>query len=246
MISKSLSTSRKFAELSRAGELTEFCQLLFPLLVSHADDYGRLSGDAFTVKFQVFPISPRPVEDFERAIAHLDSAGLIQCYEANGDKFIQVSKFDDHQTGLHKRSASKIPEPPGNSRKFPEIPGQQNRTELNRREEELNEKGGSRALDGPRPLGDKEALGIRAGEFMDYYRDKHEEHIGIAYMGNPIRDYEAAMRLVAAFSDDQLQKAALVWLGMDDDFATSGTRTVPKFASRITACLERMKQRGIA
>lgn len=124
MISKSLSTSRKYAELSViAGPMGEFCQLLFPLLVSHADDFGRLSGDAFTVKFQVFPISPRPVEDFEAAIRHLDTAGLIEVYEADGDKFIQINKFDGHQTGLHKRSPSKIPESPGNPPEVPGIPG---------------------------------------------------------------------------------------------------------------------------
>lgn len=140
MISKSLSTSRKFAKLQTdAGPLGEFCQLLFPLLVSHADDYGRLSGDAFTVKFQVFPISPRPVEDFEAAISHLDTAGLISIFEVDGDKFIQVIKFDDHQTGLHKRSASKFPEVPGSSGNPPEIPGQLKRTEQKGTELNLRE-----------------------------------------------------------------------------------------------------------
>jgi hypothetical protein len=140
MISKSLSTSRKFAQLPKiAGELGEFCQLLFPLIVSHADDHGRMSGDAFTVKFQVFPISPRPEEDFEAAIRHLDTARLIDSYEVGGDKFIQVIEFDSHQTGLHKRIDSKFPEIPGSSRNPPEIPGKEKGregkgTELNRTE----------------------------------------------------------------------------------------------------------------
>lgn len=131
MISKSLSTSRKFADLAAAGDLTEFCQVLFPLLVAHADDYGRLSGDAFTVKFQVFPTSPRPVEDFERALDGLAASGLVVRYDADGEKCLQILKFDGHQVGLHKRTASKIPEPPGPSGKFREIPGQLKRTKEN-------------------------------------------------------------------------------------------------------------------
>jgi hypothetical protein len=238
MISKSLSTSRKFAELSRAGELTEFCQLLFPLLVSHADDHGRLSGDAFTVKFRVFPISPRPVEDFETAIHLLASVGMIDVYEAGDDKCIQISKFDDHQVGLHKRSASKIPEPPGSSRKFPEIPGQLKRIELNRTELKGTEQN---RTEGKVAHGRTE----RVQAFMDYYREKHAQVFSVAYMGTN-GDYVKACELVDTFTDQQLRDATLVWFGMDDDFAKSGTRTVPKFASRITACLQRMKERGIA
>ena len=228
MISKSLSTSRKFAELGAiAGPMAEFCQLLFPLLVSHADDYGRLSGDAFTIKFQVFPISPRSVEDFQTAIDHIANAGLIDVYDWDGDKFIQITKFDEHQTGLHKRSASKIPEPPGNSRKFPEIPGQQNRRELKRREEKGTEGKGE-------PHTDAE----RAGTFSEWYSSKHSELFGVGYIGNPRKDYESALTMVAKFTDAELRDAALVWFGMDDDFATSGTRTIPKFASRVSKCVE--------
>jgi hypothetical protein len=86
----------------------------------------------------------------------------------------------------------------------------------------------------------------RAGAFMDYYRDKHWEVFGVAYMGSPNRDYVKALELCGMFTDRQLQDATMVWYGMDDDFAMSGTRTVPKFASRITACLQLMKEHGIA
>jgi hypothetical protein len=232
MISKSLSTSRKFAELAKAaGDKAEFCQLLFPLLVSHADDYGRMSGDAFTVKFQVFPISPRPVEDFEEALGHLADSGLISLYESGGDKFIQINKFDEHQTGLHKRSASKFPEVPGIPGNPREIPGQLNRTELNRTKEKRTEETNSHAE--------------RVQGFMDYYREKHMEVFRVAYMGSN-SDYGKALELCDVFTDSQLRDATMVWFGMDDDFATRGTRTVPKFASRVTACLQLMRDHGMA
>jgi hypothetical protein len=243
MISKSLSTSRKFADLHRvAGDLGEFSQLLFPLIVAHTDDHGRMSADAFTVKFQVLPISSRPLEDFDTAVQHMHEVGLLHVYHVDGDKFLQVIDFEKHQTGLHKRTDSRIPEPPGNSGNFREFPGQEKRTEEKRREEKRTEpKGregkGSRTLD--------ETPQQRVREFMDYYSDAHQRIFKIAYFGSN-NDYATALKLVATFTDQQLRDAAIVWFGMDDDFATNGTRTVPKFASRITRCLELMQQRGIA
>jgi hypothetical protein len=138
MLSKSLSTSRKFAELPHvAGRLAEFCQALYPLLVVHADDFGRLPGDAFTVKLQVFPVSPRSEAAFAEALADLDTVRLIDLYQVEGRKFIQINQFDEHQSGLHKRTASKFP---GNSGNFRELPGnsgsrEEKRRELKRREE---------------------------------------------------------------------------------------------------------------
>jgi hypothetical protein len=85
----------------------------------------------------------------------------------------------------------------------------------------------------------------RAGKFCQWYEETHDRLIGVGYFGSN-KDYLTAMQLARKFTDQQMQDAAIVWFGMDDDFAKSGTRTVPKFASRITACLQRMKERGIA
>jgi hypothetical protein len=88
-------------------------------------------------------------------------------------------------------------------------------------------------------------LSKRAGDFCLWYEQTHDRLIGVGYFGSN-RDYMTALQLARKFTDKQMRDAAIVWFGMDDDFATSGTRTVPKFASRITACLQRMKERGIA
>lgn len=127
MVSKTLSTSRKFAKLS-----SEFSQVLYVLIVAHADDFGRQSGDAFTVKHQVFPVSPRTEAEFESAILDLVRCGLIERYDGgNGEPVLQVVSFESHQVGLHKRSSSRFPEPPGTSGKFPEIPSEEKRREEN-------------------------------------------------------------------------------------------------------------------
>lgn len=107
MISKSLGTSRKFAALS--GPLAEFSAALYPLLISHTDDFGRLEGDSFTVKVRVWPTAHRSEAEFQDALLLLKSVGLIKLYTVEEQQYVEVIGFDDHQTGLHKRTKSKLP-----------------------------------------------------------------------------------------------------------------------------------------
>lgn len=143
MISKSLSTSEKFASLTTiAGELAEFCQTLYPLLVAHSDDFGKLQGDTFTVKFVCFPISPRPVQEFAVALAHLHAAGLIIRYEIESKAYIQIENFEQHQQGLHKRTKSIFPDVPGVSGKSPVNELKELELEGTRRKEEKDKNSG--------------------------------------------------------------------------------------------------------
>ena len=70
MISKTLGTSQKYAKLT--GSLGEFAAALFPLLISHCDDFGRLESDAFTIKVRVWPTSRRSEKQFQNALLLLD------------------------------------------------------------------------------------------------------------------------------------------------------------------------------
>lgn len=144
MIAKALSTSRKYGRLHEvAGKRAEFCQALYPLLVAHADDFGRLPGDVYTVKHLIIPTSPRKETDLLAALASLHLVGLINWYEAGDVKCIQINNFDAHQQGLHKRTRSAFPEPSGNP---PEMPSEQNRTEEKGTEEKrTNDHGALRA-----------------------------------------------------------------------------------------------------
>ncbi len=113
LISKSLGSSRKFYALGcEGGKLGEFCQLLFPLIVANSDDFGRMPGDAFTVKNLVFPSSPRHEAEFDRALQALQTVGLIDRYRVSGVIYLQIQQFDAHQANLHKRTASRCPENP--------------------------------------------------------------------------------------------------------------------------------------
>lgn len=135
LISCSLSTSARFFSLFKiAGDLAEFCQSLYPLIVVHSDDHGRMAGDAFTVKMKCHPSSPRSIGEFDDALSALDRAGLIVRAEHEGEMYLQVVGFDDFQTGLHKRRDSKFPELPGTSGKKPVELELEPELELNRTE----------------------------------------------------------------------------------------------------------------
>ncbi len=131
LISCSLSTSKKFNSLYKiAGALAEFTQSLYPLIVIHCDDFGRMAADGFTVKMRCHPGSPRTEDDFSSALRFLQSSGMIQVDSCNSGLFLQIADFDEHQSGLHKRTSSKFPEIPRDSGKVTEIPSELNRTEL--------------------------------------------------------------------------------------------------------------------
>lgn len=86
---------------------------------------------------------------------------------------------------------------------------------------------------------------VRAGDFGGWYEDTHQRILGVGYMGTNA-DYTKILQLVGKFTDAELQDAALVWFGADDDFATQGTRSIGKFASRVSGYLQQIKARGIA
>jgi hypothetical protein len=133
LISRSLGSSRKYHDLlGVGGKLGEFCQVLYPLIVTNTDDFGRMSGDAFTIKNVVLPTSARKEADFEKALQALHQVGLIIRYAVNGDIYLQVSQFDAHQPNLQRRTVSKFPEFQGDSGNPLNVP--LNLTELKRTE----------------------------------------------------------------------------------------------------------------
>ena len=152
MLSKSLSTSERFATVpARLPEMFEFAQVLYCLLVPHADDFGRQQGDLHTIRTLVHPSSKRDRSDVEAALVALHEAELIVRYEVKSKRYIQITQWDAHQVGLHKRTRSKFPAVPGNSGLSREgssapasVPAQENGTEgnlteLNRTEEDQHQ-----------------------------------------------------------------------------------------------------------
>lgn len=114
MISQTIGSSRKFHKLhGLAGELGDFAQALYPLLVVNSDDHGRMDAHPFTIKMRVFPVSPHTEEDFERALEAMQDADLIQVYDDGGGRqCLQITGFYEHQK-LARPAPSKYPPPPG-------------------------------------------------------------------------------------------------------------------------------------
>jgi hypothetical protein len=82
-------------------------RLILVGLVLHADDYGR--GLAHTV------ILGRdldyPPEIIEAALAELEQADLVQCYQVGKHRYYVLTRWDDWQK-LKKPTPSKLPAPP--------------------------------------------------------------------------------------------------------------------------------------
>lgn len=103
MISKSISVSKKLAQISQFGAL------LFTWIIPHCDDGGNMPGDAFTVKGLVVPVRPETVADVEKTLKELIEMGLLDPYEANGEKYIHIINWNDHQTLRADRQSWEYP-----------------------------------------------------------------------------------------------------------------------------------------
>ena len=108
MISKSISTSTKLAEVGT------FARLLFTWIIPHCDDYGRMDGMPKIVRGVVVPLCDETVDDVAQALEDIERVGLIKTYEVNGRRYIQVLKWDEHQTFRSDRPrVSLYPNPQG-------------------------------------------------------------------------------------------------------------------------------------
>lgn len=72
-----------------------------------ADDYGNLQRSAKKLKMQVFPADSI---DCEPLIRSLIDHGLFIEYSVNGDEYLHIKGFKDHQV-VNRPSKSTIPEP---------------------------------------------------------------------------------------------------------------------------------------
>jgi hypothetical protein len=130
MLSKVISVSKKV----NLRLTNHFSRLFYTWIIPHTDDFGRLTGCPHKLRALIIPMLSETHEDVEKALMELHNADLIKWYEVNGEQYLQVTNFEEHQQGLHKRTKSKVPDPPDFSRKFPEIPSELKGTEGNRTE----------------------------------------------------------------------------------------------------------------
>lgn len=239
MISKSLSTSERFASLhSEAGKLAEFCQSLYPLLVAHADDWGCLQGDVFTVKHLAHPTSPRKLPDFEMALKALHNVQLITWYQAEDKWFVFIRGWYAHQQLKgHDKDGRKrsYPEPPENPSKFEGFaqsrPGSP-KSAL--REENLTEENLTYTVGGAdAPTAEDEDLddgGVTSHDvsrFLRRFCELYSKHrFGAKY--NVVRQKHIPIikHLLRVFDLARLEKITVVLLTTDDEWVAKTDRGV--------------------
>jgi hypothetical protein len=95
------------------GDLSERARLAFIGIWTYVDDYGRGTDDPRLVKAAVFPLDDRiSVRDVAKIIDELAAACRLQRYEVDGRRYFVVVNWNEHQK-IDRRSASKLPPPPG-------------------------------------------------------------------------------------------------------------------------------------
>ncbi len=92
------------------GELSPLARILFAGLWCLADREGRLEDRPKRIKADVLPYDECSTENL---LDDLVAAGLIIRYEANGNRFIQVITFLEHQNPHRGEAPSIIPSPYG-------------------------------------------------------------------------------------------------------------------------------------
>lgn len=113
---------KKQISLSEAvNDLSLKAALLFTWAIPHADDFGRMPGSPRRVKAAVVPMREDfSLDDVAMCIQELHEAGLVCWYTVDGEQHLSFPTWESHQAGLHKRTRSRLPPPPGIAGKAPE------------------------------------------------------------------------------------------------------------------------------
>jgi hypothetical protein len=145
MISKSLSTSEKFAKLKTDSARTLYC-----LLIPHTNDFGIQPGDTYTVYKVVAPLPKWMEKKIESYLADLRNVKLIHWYKVQEKKYIEIIDFDEHQAGLHKRTVSRCPDHKGRYKTDADKPEKPKDT-TDKKMQKYRERHGQKATDAEKP-----------------------------------------------------------------------------------------------
>ncbi len=115
IIKESICTSSEIDALTPEEEVT------FYRMIVNCDDYGRMEAETKQLRAKLFPnkideIPDATMEAWVQALTRpgQDGNGLIYLYQANGRRYLQMTKWEEHQRIRAKRS--KHPDPVNGSR----------------------------------------------------------------------------------------------------------------------------------
>jgi len=108
MLKKVISESKSLGNLK-----SDSARLLYTWLIPFLDVEGRHAADPEIIKGHVFPkVKSMTIRKISSLLSDLSAAGLIVLYGSNGETYLQLVKFQDHQKlDPNKEGKSKIPAP---------------------------------------------------------------------------------------------------------------------------------------
>ena len=106
MIDKRISKSDKLAALPH-----DRSRVLYFMIYPHLDVKGRYSGDPRDIKEDCCPRLSYSLKAIAGSLVELHAVGLLVLYEVDSRPYIQYTRFEDFQAGLHisREAVSKIP-----------------------------------------------------------------------------------------------------------------------------------------
>lgn len=91
-------------------QLSWFEEAFFYRLIVNCDDYGRMDGRIPIIKSRLFPLKDITKATVDDALNKLSKVGLVVRYEANGQPYLQLVTWGNHQQIRTRKS--KYPDPP--------------------------------------------------------------------------------------------------------------------------------------
>lgn len=98
----------EFPQSESMGRVSRESRLCFILLFTLADDAGRLRGNSRMLASLLYPYDDDAKKVIDKWLAELHEEGCIVRYEIEGDQYIQINKWLQHQK-IDRPSESKIP-----------------------------------------------------------------------------------------------------------------------------------------
>lgn len=92
------------------NSLTLFEENLFIRLIVVCDDYGRFDGRAAIIKGSCYPLKDIRINQIEKALDKLSTAGMVKMYEVQGKPYLQLTAWERHQQIRAKNSKYPAPE----------------------------------------------------------------------------------------------------------------------------------------
>ncbi len=139
MLKKQISRSRRLAELK-----TDSARLLYTWIIPHLDVKGRIEADPNIIKGEVVPrLTTYTLPKIQEYLEDMAAVGLITLYRSDGDQYLEMRKFEDHQSlRLNREAPSRIPSPEESGTTPGVIPEQSGSTpaEVKIREEKVRKK----------------------------------------------------------------------------------------------------------